>query len=313
MHNLTHVIFGTGPLGMALMRELRGRGVQDIRMVNRSGRIQGEEQVRTIKGDASNVAEAIAICEGASVVYHCAQPGYLNWQKQFPAITNGILEGAAAADAKLVYADNLYAYGRVRAPMRESLPYRAEGHKGTTRAWMAQQLLDAHRAGRARVAIGRASDFYGPGVTQSFMGERVFGHALSGKPIDVIGNLHMPHTYTYIDDFARGLAILGNEDRALGESWHIPSAETITTGQLLQMIFDELGLKSKVRASTRGMVSMLSLFIPMMKEIKEILYEFEQPFIVDHGKFVEAFGEFTITPHREAVRRTLDWYRDVVS
>ncbi len=300
MHNLTYVIFGTGPLGMALMRELRSRGVKDIRMVNRSGRIQGEEQVRIIKGDASNVVEAIAICEGASVVYHCAQPGYLNWPKQFPAITNGILEGAAAADAKLVYADNLYAYGRVSAPMKESLPYRAEGHKGTTRAWMAQQLLDAHRAGRARVAIGRASDFYGPGVTQSFMGERVFGHALSGKPIDVIGNLHMPHTYMYIEDFARGLAILGNEDCALGESWHIPSAETITTGQLLQMIFDELGVKSKVRASTRGMVSLLSLFIPMMKEIKEIMYEFEQPFIVDHGKFVEAFGEFAITPHQVA-------------
>lgn len=313
MHNNTHVIFGTGPLGMALMRELRSRGVEDIRMVNRSGRIQGDEQVCVIKGDASNVAETIAICEGASVVYHCAQPGYLNWPKQFPAITKGILEGAAAADAKLIYADNMYMYGRVHAPLRESLPYRAEGHKGTTRAWMAQQLLDAHNAGRARVAIGRASDFYGPGVTQSFMGERVFGRALSGKPVDVLGNLHMPHTYTYIDDFARGLAILGDEDRALGESWHIPSAATITTGQLLQMIFEELGLKPKVRASTRGMVSVLSLFHPMMREIKEIMYEFEQPFIVDHGKFVEAFGEFATTPHQEAVRRTLDWYRSVVS
>ena len=254
MHSLTHVIFGTGPLGMALMRELRSRGVRDIRMVNRSGRIQGGEQVCLIKGDASNVAEAIAICEGASVVYHCAQPGYLNWPKQFPAITNGILEGAVAADAKLVYADNMYAYGPVLAPLGESLPYRAEGPKGTTRSRMAQQLWDAHNAGRARVAIGRASDFYGPGVTQSFMGERVFGHALRGRPIDVFGNLHMPHTYTYIDDFARGLAILGSEDRALGGCWHIPSADTITTGQLLQIISDELGVKPKVRASARGRI-----------------------------------------------------------
>ncbi|MFC5528832.1 hypothetical protein [Cohnella yongneupensis] len=110
MVNNAHVIFGTGPVGMADMRELRRRGVQDIRMVNRSGRLQGENNVRVIRGDASNAAESIAICEEAAVVYHCAQPGYLNWPKRFPAITNGILEGAAAANAKLVYADNLYMY-----------------------------------------------------------------------------------------------------------------------------------------------------------------------------------------------------------
>ncbi|MFD0672715.1 NAD-dependent epimerase/dehydratase family protein [Cohnella sp. GCM10027633] len=313
MDKHTHVIIGTGPLGMSLMRELRGRGVRDIRMVNRSGRIRGEEQVGVIKGDAANIADAIAICENASVVYHCAQPGYLNWPKQFPAITKGILDGAAAAGARLVYADNLYMYGRVHGPLKESLPYRAEGPKGTTRARMAQLLLDAHKAGKARVAIGRASDFYGPGVTQSFLGERVFGHALSGKPVDVLGNLDMPHTYTYIDDFARGLAILGQEDRALGESWHVPSAPTMTTGQLLQIIFEQSGSKPKVRASSRGMVSLLSLFHPMMREIREIMYEFEQPYFVDHGKFVEAFGELATTPHQEAVRRTLEWYRNVLS
>lgn len=99
------------------------------------------------------------------------------------------------------------------------------------------------------------------------MGERVFGFALSGKQGDVLGNLDVPHTYTYIDDFARGLATLGEEDRALGEVWHFPSAETITTRQLLQLLFDELGSDCKVRVSSRGVVSILSLFHPVMREI----------------------------------------------
>lgn len=307
------MIFGTGPLGMALLRELKLRGVQDIRMVNRSGQLPGDDKVQVIRGDASQGSNAIEICKDASVVYHCAQPGYLNWPKQFPALTKGILEGAAAANAKLIYADNLYMYGRVNTPLKENLPYRAEGKKGITRARMAKELMKAHKIGNVRLAIGRASDFYGPGVLkQSFMGERVFGFALSGKPVDVLGNLDVPHTYTYIDDFARGLATLGQEDRALGEVWHIPSADTITTRQLLQLLFDELESDCKVRASSRGVVSILSLFHPMMKEIKEIFYEFERPFVVDHSKFVREFGDHSTTTHKEAVRQTISWYRNWV-
>lgn len=202
-------------------------------------------------------------------------------------------------------------YGSVNTPMKESLPHRAEGSKGITRAKMAEELMNAHKNGKVRVAIGRASDFYGPGVLQSFMGERVFGFALNGKPVDVLGNLDVPHTYTYIDDFARGLATLGQEDRALGEVWHIPSAETITTRQLLQLVFDELGTNCKVRASSRSVVSILSMFHPMMKEIKEIFYEFERPFIVDHSKFAGEFGGHHTTPHKEAVRQTINWYRSM--
>ncbi|CRK85208.1 SDR family oxidoreductase [Neobacillus massiliamazoniensis] len=314
MNKNTHVIFGTGPLGMALLRELKLRGVQDIRMVNRSGQLPGDDKVQVIRGDASQGSDAIEICKDASVVYHCAQPGYLNWPKQFPALTKGILEGAAAANAKLIYADNLYMYGRVNTPLKESLPYRAEGEKGKTRARMAEELMNAHKIGKVRVAIGRASDFYGPGVLkQSFMGERVFGFALSGKSVDVLGNVDVPHTYTYIDDFARGLATLGQEDRALGEVWHIPSADTITTRQLLQLLFDELGSDCKVRTSSRGVVSILSLFHPMMKEIKEIFYEFERPFVVDHIKFVREFGDHATTPHKEAVRHTVSWYRNILA
>lgn len=311
-HTEKHVIFGTGAVGMAVWRELKRQGIEDVRLVNRSGSASGEPEAKVLRGDAANASEAARMCEGASVVYHCAQPGYMHWPKAFPALTDGILEGAAAAGAKLVFADNLYMYGRVDSPLTENLPDRPAGSKGTVRAEMAGKLLEAHRAGKARVAIGRAPDFYGPGVRHSFLGERVFGFALRGKPVDVLGDPDVPHTYAYIDDFARGLAALGREDRALGAAWHIPSAETVTTRQLVRLLFEELGTEGKVRPTTRGLVSALGLFVPMMREIKEILHEFERPFVVDHGRFEAAFGAMETTPHREAVKRTVAWYRNMV-
>jgi nucleoside-diphosphate-sugar epimerase len=306
-----HVIFGTGPLGMALMRELKSRGIQSIRMVNRNGKIAASDSVEVIQGDGAQESIAREICKDAAVVYHCAQPGYTVWPQQFPALTKGIMVGAAASGAKLIYGDNLYMYGPVNVPLTEQLPYKAKDRKGITRANMAEELLNAHRNSKVRVAIGRASNFYGPGALQSSLGERVFGFALKGKPISLLGNIDVPHTYTYINDFAKGLATLGQEERALGEVWHIPSAETITTRQMLQILFDELGSTRKISLLSRRMASMIALFHPMMREIKEVFYEFEAPYIVDHSKYAQAFGSQT-TPHREAIKQTLHWYKNLL-
>src|SRR5690349_16809065 len=112
MSNQVHVIVGTGPLGMAVMRELKQRGVEHIRMVNRSGRLSEAAAVEVAKGDVSQLADAVAVCKDAAVVYHCAHPGYTNWPTQFPGLTRGIMAGAAAAGAKLIYGDNLYMYGQ---------------------------------------------------------------------------------------------------------------------------------------------------------------------------------------------------------
>lgn len=312
MSKNVHVIVGTGPLGMAVMRELKRRGIEHIRMVNRSGRLPDATGVEVAKGDVSQLTEGIALCKDAAVVYHCAHPGYTNWPTQFPGLTRGLMAGAAAAGAKLIYGDNLYMYGQANQPMTEKLPHLATGKKGRTRAQMAEELLLAHQSGKVRVAIGRASDFYGPGVKQSSLGERVFGFALSGKPVSLLGNLDTPHTFTYIDDFARGLVTLGHEDRALGEVWHIPSAKTHTTREMLELIFDELGATSKISTLSRGMVTMISLFHPMLRELKEVLYEFEHPFILDHSKFEAAFGPQMTTPHEEAIRQTVRWYKEMM-
>ena len=252
--------------------------------------------------------ETRVACEGASVVYHCANAPYTDWPNQFPPMTDNIIEGAAGAGAKLVYADNLYMYGPLVGPMHEKLPSNAAGGKGKVRAEMARRILLAHRNGKVRAVIGRASDFYGPGVTTSAMGDRVFRAALKGSSIDLLGDIDAPHTYTFIDDFARDLIMLGERDEALGEVWHTPSAPAISTRQFVQKVIEITKTEPKVRVAPKLLVLVMGLFDPMMREIGEVLYQFEGSFILDHSKFENAFGS-DVTPLDAGIPQTVAWFR----
>ena len=307
--NELHVVVGTGAVGSAVIRALAQRGAR-VRAVNRRGAADVPEGVEVTAGDATDHDSVIASCRGASVVYHCANAPYTEWPAKFPPIMHGIIVGAEAAGARLVFADNLYGYGAVAGPLTEDLPYDATGPKGQTRAHVAETLMEAHAMGKVRATIGRSSDFFGPGVRQSHMGERVFEPILTGKPASVLGRLDVPHTYTFIDDFAVGLVTLGEQDAALGEAWHIPSGETVTTGQFLDVVFREAGGNARARTLPKLMFSILARFHPLLRELKETLYQVQQPFVVDHGKYERAFGA-NPTPHDEAIRRTIEWYRAV--
>ena len=302
-----HVIFGSGPLGQAVMRALIERGVR-VRLVNRSGRADVPASVEVVAGDAYNADTVAALTRDAAVVYQCAQPAYHEWVEKFPPLQATIVEGVSRSGAKLVVGDNLYMYGRVNGPIRESLPYAATTRKGRVRGQMAQALLAAHHHGDIRVAIGRASDFYGAGVFASGMGERVFYPALAGKTVQMIGKLDAPHTYTFIDDFGRGLVTLGEHDEALGRAWHVPSGETLTTRQFLTLVFEEAGHTPKIQAVPELLFRALGLFDRDLREMAEMLYQWNEPHVVNHSDFVQAFGD-TSTPNRDAIRQTLAWFR----
>jgi len=302
-----HVVFGAGPLGLAVMRELVARGRQ-VRLVSRTGRAMAPPGVEVVAADATDPGDARRVCESAAVVYHCAKAPYAEWPTKAPPIMAGIIEGAAAAGARLIYGDNLYMYGPVAGPMTEDLPYRATGPNGRVRAQLANALMEAHRSGRVRAAIGRASDFFGPYALESTMGQRVFIPALRSKTAQVLGDPDTPHTYTFIGDFARGLVTLGERDEALGEVWHIPSAETLTTREFVRLVFEEAGTPMRIASPPTWGLALLGLVNPTMRAVREQLYQSTRPFVMDHGKFTRAFGSHP-TPHRDAIRQTLEWYR----
>jgi nucleoside-diphosphate-sugar epimerase len=304
-----HVVFGTGPVGMAVMDELVSKG-ERVRMVNSSGTASVPHGVEVVGGDATDEAFAREASEGASVVYFALNPPYTQWPELFPRLQAGVLEGAARAGAKLIAMENLYMYGPTDGrPITEDLPYAANTRKGTVRAMMSQELMEAHKSGRVRVAIGRASDFFGPRALASAAGEQVFGRAVEGKSAQVAGDPDQPHTYTYAPDIGRGLVILGEREEALGQAWHLPSPETLTTRRFVEMIFEEVGKPARLQAAPKIVLRALGLFNPPLRETIEMLYEFEEPFIVDDSRFERAFGEHA-TPLREAIQRTVRWYRE---
>jgi len=308
-----HVVLGaSGGLGNAVVRELVRQGKR-VRAANRTGQIEAPDSVEKVQMNASDLESTKKACDGASLVYHCVNAPYTKWPEIFPNLTRNIIEAAAAANAKLIFGDNLYMYGSVDGKIHEALPYRSTGRKGSTRIEMANDVMAAHKAGKVqvsigRVSIGRAPDFFGPHATGAAMGERVFKPALTGGTAFLLGNIDAKHTYSFVDDFARGLIMLAEHDKALGEVWHVPSAETLTTRQFVEKIFNLAGTEPKIKVALKFMLSLMGLFNPMMLELKEMMYEWENDYIVDHSKFVQHF-DFTPTPHEEAIRTTLDWFK----
>jgi nucleoside-diphosphate-sugar epimerase len=303
-----HVVFGTGPVGLAIMDELVSKSKR-VRMVNRSGRATVPHGVEVIGGDATDEVFTRKASDGASVVYFALNPPYNKWPELFPPLQAGVLEGAASAGAKLVVMENLYMYGLTGGrPLTEDLPHAPNTRKGAVRARMSEELMEAHSSGRVRVAIGRASDYFGPRVLVSAAGEQVFGRAVQGKSAQVAGDPNQPHTYTYAPDVGRGLTILGEREEALGQAWHLPSPETLTTRQFVEMIFEEVDKPARIQAAPKILLRAMGLFNPGMRELIEMLYEFEEPFVVDHSNFEQAFGE-QATPLKEAIGETVRWYR----
>ncbi|MBD0292876.1 MAG: NAD-dependent epimerase/dehydratase family protein [Jiangellaceae bacterium] len=306
-----HVVLGTGPLGLAVARQLTTTAAQ-VRVVNRAGRADVADSVEVVAANVAEVADAKKACAGAAVVYHCANPPYAKWPELHRPLMASIVEGAAAIGATLVFGDNLYGYGPVAGPLTEDLPSRARGPNGRVRAEIAEDLLRAHRAGRVRVAIGRGSDFFGPHAHLSTVGDGVFARAIAGKPAQVLGNADLPHTVTYIDDFARALVTLGERDEALGQVWHVPNAPTVSLRRFVEMVFQAAGHPPRLRRLPGWMLAPAALFSPTLRAVREQRYQRERPWVVDSSKFERAFGQRG-TPLPDAIAATVGWFRQHTS
>jgi nucleoside-diphosphate-sugar epimerase len=248
------VVFGTGPIGLAVIEELARAG-RPVRAASRSGDAPLPRGVEARAGDDADPAFLNGAAEGAAVVYQCLNPPYTRWPERFPPLQATALDATTAAQAKLVLMDNLYGYGPTDGrPLTEDLPLAAPGKKGRTRAPMAEELLQSHRDGRVRAAIGRASDYFGPRALVSHMGERANRPLLAGKSAQLLPRPDPPHTYSYLPDIARGLIVIGDRDEALGEAWHIPSPPTVTTREFVERIAPAAGVEPRMRPLPKPLV-----------------------------------------------------------
>jgi nucleoside-diphosphate-sugar epimerase len=303
-----HVVFGTGQIGHHVVSQLVARG-DDVIGVNHDG--QGSiPGARIVRGDATDPDFTRRIAVGADSVFFCLNaPNYERWATEFPPLQRAVLAGAEASGARLVVLDNLYAYGPPNGrDLVETMANRPTSEKSRTRAAMTDELLAAHHDGRVEVAIGRASDYFGPGARRSALGDTVFGSALTGRRAQVMGDIDQRHSYSFTPDVAAGLVTLATEPGAVGEIWHLPVAPASTTRRIIDHVYARAGHRPKAFAAGRVALRSIGVIQPVMREYLHTLYQFDARWVVDDSKFRAAFGD-RATPLDDALDTTLAWFR----
>jgi nucleoside-diphosphate-sugar epimerase len=301
-----HVVVGAGQIGPLLAARLVARGHR-VRMVRRS---TGGPELRGVEwahGDVTNRQFTDEAFRGAAVVYNCANPDrYDRWDDILPPLMQGVSQGAARAGARLVALDNLYMYGPPPAEgaLCEDTPLAPTSKKGELRKRLFEELMAAHVRGDVEVTWGRAPDFFGPGAPRSMVGDRVTGPLAQGRSVGPLGDPDQPHAFSYTQDVAEGLAILGERDEAFGKVWHLPVAWTGTTRGLIQLFAAALGVQPRIRAIPRWVLRVAGLFSGQMRAVVEMMYQWEAPFRVDDSRFRAAFGAAP-TPIDRAVEDTV--------
>jgi nucleoside-diphosphate-sugar epimerase len=306
------VLGASGGTGRAIVDELVRQG-RRVRTVGRDLPADLPAAVERVRADLYDPAEALRAVDGASVVYHAAQPPYARWSGSFERMNDAVARAAGDAGARLVFADNLYMYGPGASPMRETTPQRATDRKGALRIRLAADLLARHERGEVEVAIGRSSDYFGPHGRNTGLGERAFGALLEGKAAAGVGSVDQVHSFSYLPDLARALVVLGDRDEAAGRVWHLPVMDPITVRAFMERAFAVAGSPARIRVDGPLALKLAGLFVPMAREVSVVLYQWTEPFVSDWSAFSAAFGPFERTPLDEALVATLDWWRGEIA
>lgn len=254
--------------------------------------------------DANAVSEAV---KGSAVAYLVAGLKYdANvWADQWPRVMRNTIDACKRHNAKLVFFDNVYAYGKVEGAMSEDTPYNPCSRKGEVRAKIATTLMDEVKRGELQAMIIRAADFYGPNATLSLTHATVFERLRVGKAPQWVGNAKAVHTFTFTPDAGRSVALLGNTPSAYGQVWHaLTSKEAITGEQFVRLACELAGKPFKLQVAPGWMLALMGLFVPVLRENKEMMYQFEHDYRFDSSKLERALGVHA-TDYRAGIKSTL--------
>ena len=304
-----HTILGAnGTIAAELIPVLQSNA-QQIRLVTRSPRkVTGAE---IFQADVLNRDKVFQAVKGSDYVYLLVGLEYNRkvWRAEWPVIMRNAIDACKAAGARLIFFDNVYMYGRVNGSMTESCPYNPCSVKGKIRAEIDEMLLKEMNSGGIKALIATSADFYGPRTSKTSVASiMIFEKMKKGKSAQWFVNANQPHSFTYTPDAAVALYMLAGSENAYGQTWHLPTAKPALTGkEFISIAAKYMHAKNKVSVLPKWLVGMIGLFVPVMKELGEMLYQNEFPYQFDSSKFEKAF-QFKPTPYEEGIRLTAEWW-----
>jgi nucleoside-diphosphate-sugar epimerase len=224
-----------------------------------------------------------------------------------------VIDACIKHNSKLVFFDNVYMYDRTSIPfMTESSPVNPPGRKGIVRQQLREMVLEAIAKNNLKALIARSADFYGPENRNAVLNIMISDNLARGKKAQVFGDPDKVHTYTFTPDAARATAILANTEDAYNQEWHLPTTkEKLTTRNWIELVAKELNTRPKFQVAPAFVLKLLGIFVPVMKEFPEMLYQYEQDYIFDSSKFEKRFGIEATSPE-EGVRQLVNQYKKVL-
>lgn len=300
------ILGANGIIGQELSKHLP-RHTSIIRQVSRHPKkVNTSDEL--VKADLLNYAETEKAVAGSEVVYFVAGLKYEAkvWQQQWPVVMKNTIDACKKHGSKLVFFDNVYAYGQVNGIMTEQTPFNPNSKKGEVRARIATMLLDEIKASNLKAMIVRGADFYGPGATLSLIHSTVTERLKAGKGAQWIGDKKKIHTFTYTPDAGKTVALLGNAEEAYNQTWHaLTSAEKMTGEELVRIAYEIMNMPDKgIQGMSKTGVRLLGLFIPVLREFVEMMYQFENDYVFDSSKASRFLNE-NPTFYQKGLRETL--------
>ncbi len=299
------ILGSSGVIGTELAKSLT-QYTDKIRLVSRNPkRVNPIDQL--VIADLTIFNEVLSAVEGSEVVYLTAGLQYkINvWQTQWPLIMKNVIEACKTHKAKLVFFDNVYAYGLVRGWMKEDTIVNPTSKKGEVRAQISQMIMTEVEKGHLDAIIARAADFYGPNTPLSFATVTVFHNLKKGKKAQWFLDANKKHSMTYTPDAGKATAWLGNTTSAYNQIWHLPTDKKALTGkEFIEIAAKAFGVEPNFMVLKKWMIQMVGYFVPVVKESYEMLYQSEYDYLFDSTKFEKTFN-FTPTSYQDGIAETV--------
>ena len=301
-----HTILGAGgAIADALTPELLGRQLA-VRLVSRHPKPTASG-ASIVAADLTDPRQTLEAVTGSAVVYLCTglPYNYSVWRQQWPRIIDNCIAACTRTQAKLIFFDNVYMYGRTEEPMTEDTPYNPSSRKGDLRARIATQLMSEVRKGHITATIARAADFYGPGTSKTSIPDLlVFQRLQKNLPAQWLVNANAVHSLTYVPDAARALALLATDDNSWNQVWHLPTAAPALTGaEFVRLAAQALGKPDRYKILPSWMIRLGGLFDRTTAELYEMLYQYAYPYQFDSSKFEKAYN-FQPTSYEAGIKAT---------
>jgi len=296
-----------GAVGVELAKALKNY-TNHIRLVSRNPEKVNETD-ELFSADLLNTTEVNKAVKGSAIVYVTVGFPYnlKIWKECWPKFTENVIDACIAHDCKLVFFDNIYMYDpNYLNGMNEETPINPPSKKGKIRAQIVEMILSKVKEGKLTGLIARSADFYGPGIKNtSMLTETVFKPLNTGKKANWMASLNFKHSFTYTPDAGKATALLGNSEKAYNQVWHLPTSKNPYTGrEWIEAIAKEMGVKPKTQTATKFIVRLLGLFIPVMKEMPEMMYQYDRDYVFNSDKFSKHF-DLKPTPYLNGIREII--------